>query len=365
MEKGMPKKVHPADLATHEAMLRASHFTSTIQKDRRYITFEWPTLREARAAARMMPAAFQVNRGAIVYAVTPEKMTFMVPSNMADPNHEELDMGALTKLAAKLGGNAESAVMANAAAEISKAASKPDNLEIPESLKISAEDRKAGWAKMKPVAASAPAKPIAPVKLPKLIWKNGTARTKHAVYSTDASTGKVKVIATTASGETVVCKNEQPDMARHLAAAHERKLIDGGAPAYNPKATKADDKESAMRKTKPTTKSKARGAVKAKSTSAKSSGGERHRYDWNSAEEKANKGIMPSKPDFSAPTHERFRPLLAEVHKAATGDGKAADKIAALKKIKIAPISSSPKAVKRYRDLCVKALSATPAKKAG
>jgi hypothetical protein len=109
-----------------------------------------------------------------------------------------------------------------------------------------------------------------------------------------------------------------------------------------------------------TARSAASTAAKASSrkpVTARKTSGERHRYDWAAAEEKAGKGTLPGPLDFSAETHARFRPLLAEVRKAAlAGD------IEALRKIKINPISSSPKAVKRYRDLCVKALGAAKKK---
>jgi hypothetical protein len=80
---------------------------------------------------------------------------------------------------------------------------------------------------------------------------------------------------------------------------------------------------------------------------------ERARYDWNGHEAAAKKGTMPPKLDFSADTHTRFRPTLAEIEAAA----KASD-VKALKAIKINPVSSSPKAMIRWRDMCVAALGA-------
>jgi len=64
-------------------------------------------------------------------------------------------------------------------------------------------------------------------------------------------------------------------------------------------------------------------------------------------------GKLPSPPDFSAETHARFRPKLAELVKLAK-----AGNVAGLKKFDIKPISSSPKAMDRYRNLCVMALTA-------
>jgi len=67
----------------------------------------------------------------------------------------------------------------------------------------------------------------------------------------------------------------------------------------------------------------------------------------------AQAGVLPTPPDFSAETHKRFRGKLADlVALAAAGD------VAGLKAYPINPISSSPKALDRYRNLCVMALGA-------
>jgi hypothetical protein len=64
-------------------------------------------------------------------------------------------------------------------------------------------------------------------------------------------------------------------------------------------------------------------------------------------------GKLPPIPDFCAKTHERFRGKLAEVIALVkAGDAKA------LKAYKINPISSSPKAIDRYRALAITALEA-------
>lgn len=65
----------------------------------------------------------------------------------------------------------------------------------------------------------------------------------------------------------------------------------------------------------------------------------------------AREGKLPEPPDFSAETHKRFRNKLASVIALAeAGDLKG------LRAFEINPISSSPKAIARYRDLCVIAL---------
>lgn len=67
----------------------------------------------------------------------------------------------------------------------------------------------------------------------------------------------------------------------------------------------------------------------------------------------AREGKLPEPPDFSAPTHTRFRNKLASVvEHAKAGDLKG------LQAFQINPISSSPKAIARYRDLCIVALEA-------
>lgn len=62
---------------------------------------------------------------------------------------------------------------------------------------------------------------------------------------------------------------------------------------------------------------------------------------------------MPPPPDFSAPTHARFRTKLAalvELARQADATG--------LRAVSINPVSSSPKALARYRDLAVLAIEA-------
>jgi hypothetical protein len=67
----------------------------------------------------------------------------------------------------------------------------------------------------------------------------------------------------------------------------------------------------------------------------------------------AQSGTLPQAPDFSKPTHARFRAKLAQiVTLAEAGD------IAGLQAFEINPVSSSPKAMARYRDHCVIAINA-------
>jgi hypothetical protein len=70
-------------------------------------------------------------------------------------------------------------------------------------------------------------------------------------------------------------------------------------------------------------------------------------------EARARQGELPTPPDFSAPTHARFRAKLAALVELA---GKA--DATGLRAIPINPVSSSPKALARYRDLAVLAIEA-------
>lgn len=81
-------------------------------------------------------------------------------------------------------------------------------------------------------------------------------------------------------------------------------------------------------------------------------GAQRRRRDAD-IEAKARQGELPLPPDFSAPTHARFRAKLTALVELA---GKA--DATGLRAIPINPVSSSPKALARYRDLAVLAIEA-------
>jgi hypothetical protein len=70
-------------------------------------------------------------------------------------------------------------------------------------------------------------------------------------------------------------------------------------------------------------------------------------------EAKAQQGELPPPPDFSAPTDARFRSKLAALVELA-GQADATG----LRAVPINPVSSSPKALARYRDLAVLAIEA-------
>jgi len=79
-------------------------------------------------------------------------------------------------------------------------------------------------------------------------------------------------------------------------------------------------------------------------------------YNWRDAEDAAAKGRLPEPPDYSAKTHEPYRLLIATCEKLArAGDLKG------LQDLQICParreLSSTPRSLKRWRDLCVRALT--------
>jgi len=69
--------------------------------------------------------------------------------------------------------------------------------------------------------------------------------------------------------------------------------------------------------------------------------------------EQAQAWALPAVPDFSKPTHARFRVKLARLVALAE-----AGEVGGLKAIEIHPVSTSPKAMARYRDLAIVAIEA-------
>jgi len=119
----------------------------------------------------------------------------------------------------------------------------------------------------------------------------------------------------------------------------------------NPMKSKAK-KKPAKRAAKPATSKKTQKAA------AKQEPASVRRLGKRAAiEAAAREGKLPEPPDFSAETHKRFRNKLASVVELA----KAGD-LKGLRAFEINPVSSSPKAIARYRDLCVVALEAQAAR---
>jgi hypothetical protein len=97
----------------------------------------------------------------------------------------------------------------------------------------------------------------------------------------------------------------------------------------------------------PKPKAESRGPAKIKPKTEEKALGKRAQEIAN-----AEAGILPAAPDFSANTHKPFRKKLADL----VGLVAAKD-LAGLKAYAINPVSSSPKALDKYRNLAVIALS--------
>lgn len=82
----------------------------------------------------------------------------------------------------------------------------------------------------------------------------------------------------------------------------------------------------------------------------------KHMYNWREAEDAAARGRLPELPDYTAKTHDDYRLLIESCEKLA----RAGD-LRGLQEVQIYParkeLSSTPRSLKRWRDLCVRALS--------
>jgi len=336
------RKPHPADEATRAAIATAHHFEVSLFRGPGLGHEVHPvaTLDKARQVAELLPKVRGSSRLAIVYAVMSTGRSFMIPRDMQAPTMGELAM--LTEVR-----TIDCAVPASPAASfISREYTDRSNCN--KALKKHAEktgqpkDRfevfknAAGAYQFRHIKSMA-SKPITPApeagKAPVDMTLNERGIPKALDRIGNITPEEVK-----ASGEAAQRKYGRGGEAATLLSP--RQAVAKAKAAENAASTGESD----MRKVAKTTRSKARGKVTT----------ERRVYDWKGAEEMAAKGKVPPPMDWSADTHTRFRPILADIVKAA----KAGD-VKALRAIKINPVSSSPKAADRYRGLCIKALTAS------
>lgn len=171
---------------------------------------------------------------------------------------------------------------------------------------------------------------------PKDVTKEAAASLKEAVQRADAiraaNPGRdVLVYAVTAAGASVPVPRDMQDAARS-----------GTAPAGTLRPAKRGSAASPGQGAEKTATRKAVEAKGAKPVGKRAA-----------IEEAARRGELPAIPDFSAATHARFRRKLDEVVALVR-----AGNIKGLKAFEIKPVSSSPKAIDRYRNLAVLALQA-------
>jgi hypothetical protein len=195
-------------------------------------------------------------------------------------------------------------------------------------------------------------------------WKGRTFTVPGPIYKAPAKAEDATTKQLRAELEAAAAKKK----AASLERLREWKIFNNRSlpkPELKPRAIMpiTEQETTTMAKKAATTKKPAakKAAVKparkaAAAKSARTPVGERSRYDWKGAAEKAAAGSIPPKPDFSAPTHARFLPIMDQITAACS-----AKDLKALKAIEINAISSTPKAMARYRDLCAAALTAKAA----
>jgi len=314
------RKPHPADLAgVAEAVANAQGFVSTLILGRgRYEKREAPTLEAARnlAAEMTKEAATRGGRKALVYALLPNGGSALVPEAYAPP---------------------------------------ADDLSVPDFLKIPQEQRDAYWRDNppKPLPVEGFGKPKEPDPELEEFEKQEAIRKKakasNRIGRMLAKKEGQEIPEAFREWDAVRCKFVDRREVEKRRAERALALAKGATKMQTQTATKKVSSSKAASKKKTPAK-KAAAAPAPKKTEAAPSP---YRGIYAEQFEAAQKGKLPPPPDFSANTHTRFRPGLAELVKMA----KAGD-IKKLKAYPIKPISTSPKAMDRYRNLCVIALEA-------
>jgi hypothetical protein len=311
----MALNLHPTDLSDIEKIATAIHFNVHLRNGpAEKINREAPTLIEAVKIADELGATAS-GKKAMIYAVTPEKMTVHVPADMIEEARKDaaeakgLTAIEFARLSAIITGGGYKRSNSKAAAEA-------------RFIKIATE---AGIANAADLAKG-------PFDMAEHVIRENIAGKALTIAEVKAMKGG----AATEPSKALRQRNREPaarvsadqlfgvDPLGYKAA---RKARDGAAPAKAddypvPAAAKATGKRAAIL-------------------------------------EAAQRGEIPDTPDFSAPTHARFRKKLAEiVAMVEAGD------VAGLKAFTINPVSSSPKAMDKYRNLAVIALEARQQKDA-
>lgn len=304
-------------------------------------------LEEARKGGRILERWHASNRKAIVYAITPDGKSVMVPPSYdLTAAMEAAIMNAHTKtpslsdLASAIV-NPQSSVMQNAkmgdvvskaalrAAAATAVASHPVT-KIAQGVTSKADPTKADIAKATPAKDAGKASAEIDLTLPAALDQRGKTKAERKAED-DAARAKMDARPKT---ETPAVKSDR--------------------------LTKAE-LEAQVTATKTTTKKPAK--VKAARTQSPDAVkpivpmGGAALVLWNELEAKALKGTLPPVPDFSADTHASYRDRL----KAVVALAKAGD-IAGLKKNEVQPLWNSQTQIVRYREMCLIALHAKDGK---
>lgn len=301
----MPKKPHRADMAILAKIAEAAYFTVHLRSGpHETVKKEATTLLEA-IAIRDQLGTTPSGKRAMIYAVGADKLTAHVSSDV-----------------------------------IAQARENDGKIEIATSGPDAAKEAR------KPLTAIGSKEKLQRATAPRAC-ANGRPMGRRAEIADNAAKGVKTAVETLVAGPF--------DMAEHILREHVagkaltiadvHAARDGAAPAKadeiatDPMSVRIGEAADARR-----AKREAREARKAE----KPAGGKRA-----AALEAAQRGELPDAPDFSAPTHKPHRKRLGEVIALVeAGD------IDGLKAFHINPVSSSPKAIAKYRDLAVVALEA-------
>jgi len=314
----MKAKLHPADIADRALIAEAIEFTAFLRLgpfDK--IVERAATLSEAAAKAEAIAAAHK-GRAALVYAVLADGRSIPVPMDMR-----------------------KSALVPSK--ETKTMTTKP--LSAIDIAKLTAIITGSGYKRSN-------CRDTAAKRFIKIAGEAGIPVEKATDYLRGPFDMVEHVISEHVAGKpmTVAEVRATPAAGKPVASIHVEQAFGG-----DPLGTKAAKNGSHRRTVLAVVKSK-----KATPKEAAKEKAERKRPGKRTAIlEAAQAGKLPPVPDFSAPTHARFRKKLDEVVASANaGDLKG------LKGYAINPVSSSPKAIARYRDLAVIALEARKAGKA-
>jgi len=305
----MPKKLHPADEAALREIAEATSFVATLFLGRgQYAKRFAATLAWARAEAKYLIGEHpNSGRLPMIYAILPNGRQVFVPSNYQQP---ETTMSKSSKKSAPK------------SAPKAEAAPKRGRKEAAANLRAAKAARRADAPAANAPALEAPA-------------------TAAAIRKAAAAKPAPNAIAAQAAAQLAT------DMAKTAAIL--------AADAAKAKGGKKAGAKKGAAKAAPAPAATAPKAPQAAPAGAKKAKAERASTGKRAAIlAAAEGGKLPEPPDFSAATHERFRPKLADLVKMAKEKDLKALRAWAYPGF----MSTSPKAMQRYRDLCIVALEA-------
>jgi hypothetical protein len=296
----MPCKPHPADLFNGSVIANAVEWSAFTQGGGR-LTRHFGSRLEARRAAQAM--ADQFRRPALVYAIDCNGRSAV--ADTIQPSQETI-----------MTTNTNTAQVYGKRFNAQRAARKALGPDAQEDRDFRTEKRDGGWVwlAIDPVSGFA----------------DGAA---NAIAASDT----VDVEEPTADdlGIPGFLRREKDQSEPALA---EPPQVEGNEPKVEKRTAKGEPKQRAKKVGKPQP-----APVKEERVTGKRA----------AIEEAARQGQLPTPPDFSAATHARFRAKLAKlIEMVEAGD------IDGLKAYAINPVSTSPRAMARYRDLAVIALEA-------